>query len=102
MPNIAADEVGYYDTALTASTTSTFTFARDCDMVQVVKDNNAADVFFTVNGTDPATAAGRRKGYKLPGGVLCDRIVQVPTSGNTVVQVWSTGTSVVDVAEWKP
>lgn len=75
---------------LTASTVDTVTFADDCDQVEVMSDG-AADVLFTVDGTDPSTAANYAA-YRIPSGGPAQRTVVVQSAGGTVVKLVSSGT----------
>ena len=86
---VAASEVGVHDKALVAATVDTVTFDRDCDEVEVIADGAAA-VYFTVDGSAP-TVAGNNT-HVLPAGAVGRRRVVVPTSGDTVVKLISSGT----------
>lgn len=86
---VAASEVGVHDKALVASTADTVTIDRDCNEVEVIADGSA-DLYFTVDGTTP-TVAGQNT-HRLPTGAVGRRTVVVPTAGDTVVKLISSGT----------
>jgi len=86
---VAANELAVHAKTLTAATVDTVTFSADLDQVEVVNEDGAAAIYFTVDGSTPQVAGNNT--YYLPaaiGGLQ----VTVPTSGNTVVKVISAGT----------
>jgi len=91
--SVAATEPGIRAKTLTAATVDTVTFDRDCDAVEVYKDGPA--VYFTVDGSTP-TVAGNNS-YELPGTGEGALEVEVPTSGDTVVKLISSGTPTYSV-----
>lgn len=85
---VDADEVGVQNKTLAISTVDTVTFGADVDGVVVFSDGTAA-LYFTVDGTTPTI--GGAKTHVSPAGVKSARRVTVPTSGNTVVKLISSG-----------
>lgn len=75
--------------AIGASAVDSVTFGDDCDRVEVLNLDPAAVLYFTVDSSTP-TAGTAKNTYCVPaGGAL---VVSVPTSGLTVVKLFSTGT----------
>jgi hypothetical protein len=81
---------------LTAATVDTVTFDSDCNSVEVKNRSTGTDsVSFSVDGSTP-TALGVNTYYVGPGEAL---IVDVPTSGNSVVKLISAGTPAYSVTK---
>lgn len=87
---VTAGAIGSPAFALTATAVSTVTFSDDVQSIEVISDGTAA-VWWTCDGTTPAANVG----YYIPIVGVDER--QPPTSGNTVVKLWSTGTPTVRV-----
>lgn len=93
---VAADEHGVYAKQLTATTIDTVTFSKDLNRVEIVSDGSAA-VYVTVDASVPAVAG--QATFEMPAGGMTVRELLVPTAGNTVVKLISTGTPKYSVAE---
>lgn len=93
---VAAGDNGYAELALVANTEQQVTMADDWDTVEVTAADATAWVYFTVDGSAPATGAGSKKGHWLTSGTSALQ-VDVPTAGATVVRIKSTGTATVGV-----
>lgn len=94
--SVSASEHGAYAKTLVASTVDTVTFDKDVDTVEVVSDGSAA-IYVTVDGSTPTVAGAAT--YELPADAIAVRRIVVPTSGDTVVKLISSGTPVYSVAE---
>lgn len=87
--SVATAENGAYAITLTGSSVDTVTFGRDCDAVEVTAVNGAAAIYFTVDGSTPTVGGkGTFEVLALAGWVTQ---VDVPTAGNTVVKLISSG-----------
>lgn len=89
---VAADEIGAHSKTLTANVVDTVQFADDVSRIEVVSDG-AAELYFTVDGSNPTI--GGANCYYLPafGGA---REVPVHTGG--LVKLKSAGTPKYSVA----
>lgn len=88
---IGSGEYGSPLFALTADEVSTVTFADDLDTVEVYSDGTA-EVWWTADGTAPSSTG---HGYLIP--TMGIDVRGVPTSGGTVVKLWSSGNPTVRV-----
>lgn len=100
--NLTAGQHGAYDKTLTAATVETVTFDEDLDQVEIASDGRSA-IYVTVDGTTPAV--GGAGTYKIPAinGAAAStravsRIIEVPTSGDTVVKLIAAAAVGYDVA----
>lgn len=92
---VAATEVAAYDKTLVASTVDTVTFDRDCEAVRVTFESGAASISITVNGSTPTV--GGAGTYKLRAVAGASLEIPVPTAGDTVVKLISSGTPTYSV-----
>lgn len=93
--SVAAGEVAARGT-LVANTVDVITFASDLDSVEVASDG-LAEVYFSVDGTTPASSS--KTSYRIPAtGGWNSVAVSVPTSTNTVVKLISTGAPKYEVS----
>lgn len=93
---VEAGKIGVQAKTLAANTVDTVTFNDDLDAVVVFSDGAAA-LYFTVDGTTPTI--GGDNTYVLLKGVHAARRVLVPTSGDTVVKLISSGAPTYSVEE---
>lgn len=94
---VATDERGVHAITTSANAVDTVTFTgRDCDAVEVISDG-AADLYVTVDGSTPTVAGNTTD--RLPSGAPSVRVLSVPTSGATQVQLKSSGTVKYSVTE---
>lgn len=91
---VAVGERGVHKT-LVASTVDTVTFARDCDRVEVVNRDGAAELYFTTDGTAPTV--GGNNTFVLPAAL--GSYVVTAQGGLSVVQLISAGTPAYSVLE---
>lgn len=98
MPNatVSSGATGTPVIALDSATTTgnTVTFSDDLTTVEIVTAVAlSADVWWTCDGTAPNAGSG----WFIPAGTVGKDSRQPPTSGNTVVRLYSTGTPSVRV-----
>lgn len=91
---VAASERGAHAKTLVAATVDTVTFSRDCDTVEILSHDGAGAIYFTVDGTTPTVAGANTLVIPAAAGAL---EVEVPTAGNTVVKLISSGTPTYSV-----
>lgn len=89
MANVNVDRDGWCpELDLTPGSITTVTFTHeDLDSVELVVINNAGRVRWTCDGSEP----GEDAGWYVPVDGVDSQ--QPPTSGATVVKVWSSGTA---------
>lgn len=94
---VATGDRGVHAITTSANIVDSVTFtARDCDAVEVLSDG-AADLYVTVDGSTPTVAGNNTD--RLPAGAPSVRVISVPTSGATEVQLKSSGTVKYSVTE---
>lgn len=92
---VAATEIAAYDKTLVASTVDTVTFDRDCEYVRVTFESGSAAISISVNGTPPTVnGAGT---YRLRASAGASIEIPIPTAGDTVVKLISSGTPTYSV-----
>lgn len=91
---VAANERGVHKT-LVASTVDTVTFSRDCDRVEIINRDGAAELYFTTDGTTP-TALGNNT-LMLPAAI--GSYTTTAVGGLSVVKLISSGTPAYSVLE---
>ena len=91
---VAATEIGVWEKTM-AGAGDTVTFDRDCEQIRVTNVDGAAAIYFTVNGA--AVVVGDETAYWLPATAGASRVVDVRTSGDTVVKLDSSGTPTFSV-----
>ena len=95
--SVADDEFGVRDKSLAASTVDTVTFARSCEVIEVLNVSGTAAIFFTFDGTVPTVSGA--KCYRVPAAAGASRTVRTDTGGaDTVVKLISSGTPSYDVS----
>jgi hypothetical protein len=93
---VASGEVAAYGKTLVASTVDTVTFTGvDKNTVRVHNDNGSASIFYTVDGSTPTVNGAAT--YRVPAVAGAYSEVDVPTSGQTVVKLISSGTPTYSV-----
>lgn len=97
---VAAGERGVQAKVSVAGFADTVTFtARHCNQVEVVVHDVLADALYvTVDGVTTATLAGAKTDV-LPGSAPCVRVLNVSTSGATVVSLFSASAKTYSVTE---
>lgn len=91
---VAEDEIGVWEKTMAAGGDSV-TFDRDCDEVRVTNVDGAAAIHYTVDGS--AVVVGGNATYWVPATAGASRVTPVPTSGDTVVKLDSSGTPIISV-----
>lgn len=93
---LSATDIGAHLVTLTANTVETFSFPRDLDRVDVISDGTA-DIYYTLDGSDPTVAGS--KTYRIPAGgpVVDTRAPGTPGDSSTIVKLISAGKPVVSV-----
>lgn len=95
---VASGERGVQAKVLTANAADTVTFTgRDCTQVEIISDGTAA-LYVTVDGVTTATVAGVKTDV-LPAFVPSVRVLNVSTSGATVVSLISAAATTYSVTE---
>lgn len=87
---VAKTEVGVYEKTLVANTVDAVEFGANLSAVEVVKEDEGAAIYFTVDGGDP-TVKGQAC-YQMPAGVMSVRVVLSKTNPATAVKLISSGT----------
>jgi hypothetical protein len=91
---VALGERGVHKT-LVASTVDTVTFSKDCDRVEIVNRDGAAELYFTTDGTSPTV--GGNNALVLPAAM--GSYVTTAVGGLSVVKLISSGTPAYSVLE---
>lgn len=89
-----SDDIGIHAKTLVAATVDTLTFDQDLEQVEIINLTGDAIIYFTVDGSTP-TVAGQNT-YVLPAAVG-SLTLWVPTPGDTVVKLISSGTPTYSV-----
>ena len=64
--SVGKTEIGVYEKALVAATVDTVEFAANLSYVEVIKEDEGAAIYFTVDGGEPSVAG--QNCWQMPGG----------------------------------
>lgn len=91
---VAANERGVHKT-LVANTVDTVNFSKDCDRVEIINRDGAAELYFTTDGADPTV--GGNNALMLPAAI--GSYVATAVGGLSVVKLIANGTPAYSVLE---
>ncbi len=91
---VAAGDLGAHNITLVAGTVETTTFSEDLDEVTIVSLDGAAALYFTVDGRTPTVGGTSTRVMPAAIGAVS---IDVPTAGNSVVKVISSGTPTISI-----
>ncbi|MFF8784815.1 hypothetical protein [Streptomyces sp. NPDC015125] len=91
---VAKGDLAAHAITLVAGTVETTTFGEDLDEVTIVSLDGAAALYFTVDGRTPTVGGANARVMPAAIGAVS---VDVPTAGNSVVKVISSGTPTISI-----
>ncbi|WP_327222998.1 hypothetical protein OG229_02320 [Streptomyces platensis] len=91
---VAKGDLGAHAITLVAGQVETTTFTEDLDEVTIVSLDGAAALYFTVDGRTPTVGGANARVVPAAIGAVN---IDVPTAGNSVVKVISSGTPTISI-----